>query len=113
MFALLLRSLPLSYCRSRVIGSWIYPIYDPKTQKGAEFRVENAIAPQKRIVFKEILFLLEIHPIYDPRMRKDVEFCEDYESEAENAVALQKRCAFKEIRFFHAFSLNEYGFFTH
>ncbi len=60
----------------------IYPIYDMKTQKDAEFHkefesaVENAIALQKHVVFKEILFLLQIYPIYDPKTRNDAEFHE-------------------------------------
>ena len=67
---------------SLVFLSPIYPIYDPKTQKDAEFHkefesaVENAIAPQKDVVFKEILFLPEICPIYDPKTRNDAEFHE-------------------------------------
>ena len=61
---------------SLVFLSPIYPIYDPKTPKDAEFHkefesdVENVIALQKHVVFKEILFLLEIYPIYDPKTRK-------------------------------------------
>ena len=67
---------------SLVFLSPIYPIYDPKTPKDAEFHkefesdVENAIAPQKHVVFKEILILLQIYPIYDPKTRKDAEFHE-------------------------------------
>ena len=67
---------------SLVFLSPIYPIYDPKTPKDAEFHeefesaVENSIALQKHIVFKEILFLLQIDPIYDPKTPKDAEFPE-------------------------------------
>ncbi len=67
---------------SLVFLSPIYPIYDPTTQKDAEFRkefesaVENAIALQKHNVFKEILLLLQIYPIYDPKTRRDAEFRE-------------------------------------
>ena len=48
----------------------ILPIYDLNTQKDAEFHkefesaVENAIALQKHIVFKEILLLLQIYLIF-------------------------------------------------
>ena len=65
-----------------VFLSPIYPIYDPKTPKDAEFHeefesdVESVIALQKHIVFKEILLLLQIYPIYDLKMRKDAEFRE-------------------------------------
>ena len=67
---------------SLVFLSPIYPIYDPKTPRDAEFHKEfesavaNAIALQKHVVFKEILLLLQIYPIYDPKMRKDAEFRE-------------------------------------
>ena len=67
---------------SLVFLSPIYPIYDQKTQKDAEFHkefesaVENAIALQKHYVFKEILFLLQIYQIYDPKTPKDAEFHE-------------------------------------
>ena len=67
---------------SLVFMSPIYPIYDLKTEKDAEFRkefesaVENAIALRKHDVFKEILLLLQICPIYDPKMRNDAEFHE-------------------------------------
>ncbi len=65
---------------SLVFLSPIHPIHDLNSQKDAEFRkefesaVENAIAPQKRDVFKEILFFLQIDLIYDPKMRKDAVF---------------------------------------
>ena len=67
---------------SLVFMSPTHPIYDPKTPKDAEFHkefesaVENAIVPQKLVIFKEILLLLQIYPIYDPKTRKDAEFRE-------------------------------------
>ena len=67
---------------SLVFLSPIYPIYDLNTQRDAEFHkefesaVENAIALQKRNVFKEILLLLQIYLIYDLKTRKDAEFRE-------------------------------------
>ncbi len=73
---MIFRKLPL------VFLSPIYPIYDLQTPKDAEFHkefesdVENAIALQKHVVFKEILFSLEIYPIYDPKTPEDEEFRE-------------------------------------